>query len=187
MAYSIFSILMLGWLIVVAQEAPRIELWFVMALRWVPNVLMPIAFMLLGMGFAVANPLSIGRGGENISPSLPLTLALTRHPVLWGFFLWALGHVAANGEYPLVVMFGVFAAFALGGCVVIDRKRKRQWGHMWTVWAAPTRVMLCASPALWRGQFKTSRADIVGAILGLCFYGGMFALHPLLFGVSPAP
>lgn len=58
-AYSALSVILLGWLIVAAQSAPRIQLWpWEHWLYWIPNILMPFAFILLVAGFIVPNPLS---------------------------------------------------------------------------------------------------------------------------------
>ena len=39
--------------------------------------------------------------------------AVLRHPMLLGLLVWALAHLAANGDLASVVLFGGFAAFAV--------------------------------------------------------------------------
>ena len=39
--------------------------------------------------------------------------SIVRHPMLLGLLLWALAHLAANGELRSLVLFGGFAGFAL--------------------------------------------------------------------------
>ena len=39
--------------------------------------------------------------------------AVLRHPMLLGLLVWALAHLAANGDLTSVVLFGSFAAFAV--------------------------------------------------------------------------
>ena len=39
--------------------------------------------------------------------------AVFRHPMLLGLLVWALAHLAANGDLGSVVLFGSFAAFAV--------------------------------------------------------------------------
>ena len=36
----------------------------------------------------------------------------TRHPMLWGVLLFALGHLLANGDLASVLLFGAFALYA---------------------------------------------------------------------------
>ena len=39
--------------------------------------------------------------------------AVLRHPMLLGLLVWALAHLAANGDLASVVLFGGFAAFTV--------------------------------------------------------------------------
>ena len=39
--------------------------------------------------------------------------AALRHPMLLGLLLWALAHLAANGDLRSIVLFGTFAVFAV--------------------------------------------------------------------------
>lgn len=190
LSYSALSVVLLGWLLKAAQGAPRVALWpWEHALYWVPNILMPLAFVLLVSGFVVANPLSIAPRAEGFDPARPgLIVALTRHPVLWGFFLWAVSHVVVNGEFPLALMFGVFAAFALLGIILIDRKRKRILGTAaWGDLARATHPVIFCSGALWRGQFRLTRRDVMGIMGGLALYAAFYMLHGLFFGIDPTP
>ena len=41
------------------------------------------------------------------------TRAVLRHPMLLGLLVWALAHLAANGDLASVALFGSFAAFAV--------------------------------------------------------------------------
>ena len=43
--------------------------------------------------------------------------AVVRHPMLLGLLLWALAHLAANGDLRSVVLFGAFAGFAVVAAV----------------------------------------------------------------------
>ena len=89
--YSLLSLILLTWLIIAAQNAPRIQLWpWLYEFYWMPNIFMPFACILLVSGFVVPNPLSIAANNKEFDPErLGLIVALTRHPILWGFFLWS--------------------------------------------------------------------------------------------------
>ena len=43
--------------------------------------------------------------------------AVVRHPMLLGLLVWALAHLAANGDLRSVVLFGAFAGFAVVAAV----------------------------------------------------------------------
>lgn len=48
---------------------------------------------------------------------------------LWALSLWALAHVVPNGDLAHVILFGNFAAFALLGQRLVDRRRQRDMGN----------------------------------------------------------
>ena len=51
--------------------------------------------------------------------------AIVRHPMLLGLLLWALAHLAANGDLRSVVLFGTFAGFAVVAAVSAVARDKR--------------------------------------------------------------
>lgn len=188
--YSLLSLILLSWLIIAAQNAPRIQLWpWLYELYWIPNIFMPFACILLVSGFVAPNPLSIVAKSKGFDPERPgFVIALTRHPVLWSFFLWSASHVIPNGEYPLIVMFGIFAGFSLIGLKIVDRKRKRELGmEQWDILAKNTHAVLFASRSLWSGRFQFTRYDITGILSGLFVYFLLYSLHETLFGINPMP
>ena len=148
--------------------------------------MMPLAFTLLVAGFVVANPLSITPKGEGFDPQKPgLIVAITRHPVLWGFALWSSSHLVVNGEFPLAFMFLVFLVFSLAGMVLIDRKRKREIGFPgWRDMARRTHAVIFCSSAFRSGQFCLTRRDITGIVGGLFLYAVFYALHRVFFGIK---
>lgn len=188
--YSLLSLGLLAWLVIAAQNAPRIQIWpWIHALYWVPNLFMPFACILLISGFVVPNPLSIAARTQGFNPGKPsLIVALTRHPILWGFFLWSASHIVPNGEYPLALMFGIFAVFSILGFKIIDRKRKRELGaQRWQELAQNTHAVLLCSSSLWSGRFQFTESDIKGIILGLLLYVLLYSFHGYLFGIAPYP
>lgn len=47
--------------------------------------------------------------------------AYTRHPMLWGFVLWAAAHLLVNGDVPSFVLFGGLMAWAFAEMAIINR------------------------------------------------------------------
>lgn len=189
-SYSVLSVALLWWLIEAARTAPRMQLWpWDHTLYWFPSVMMPFAFILLISGFIVSNPLSIAPKEQGFNPEKPgLIVAITRHPLLWGFFLWSSSHLIVNGEFPLALMFFIFLVFSLAGIPLIDRKRKRELGNTkWQSMAGNTHAIIFCSRALRTGQFHLTKQDIIGIITGLCLYAAFYALHLSFFGIDPRP
>src|SRR5690349_3390428 len=89
--YSAVSLALLAWVVIAARRADVVMLWEPAPWQWLtPFVVMPFALFLIVAGLAEPNPLSIAwRKGERPGP----VSAITRHPVLWGFLLWAAAHV----------------------------------------------------------------------------------------------
>src|SRR3954470_20666645 len=90
LAYSVVSLAALVWLFSAALALDYVPLW---ELRpWhaaMTFVLAPIGFFLVLAGLMSANALSISI--RSAGPAGAVT-RITRHPVPWGFALWALGH-----------------------------------------------------------------------------------------------
>jgi len=188
--YSLLSIALLAWLIMAAIDAPRVALWpWAHWTYWIPNIAMIFACILLVAGFLVPNPLSVIPRKDGFDPEKPnLTTALTRHPVMWGFFLWSAAHIPPNGEFPLAFMFCLFAVFSLAGLKIIDRKRIREMGEKhWQDAAHNTHAVLFCAKSLRRGQFQVTRRDFAGIGAGFLLYVVFYGAHRPLFGITPLP
>lgn len=88
--------------------------------------------------------------------------AHTRHPMLWGFALWAVAHLLVNGETPSFILFGGLLVWAFVEMQVINRTSD---------WVRPT------------GPFpmKKELMALAGAVIVLLVLG---AIHGL---VGPNP
>jgi uncharacterized membrane protein len=173
--YSLASLALLAWLISAAQRAPYIGLWPPALWQWhVTLAVMPVAFVLIAVGLAVPNPLSVSlrRAPADWAPSG--LLRVVRHPLLWGLALWGAAHALPNGDLALVVLFGGLAVFSLAGIPVVERRRRRELG------AARYAELAAARPG-----YRDLAAQGLAAALGLALFAGLLALHPWLFGVDP--
>ncbi len=188
--YSMLSLAIFAWLIVAAGRAPRIQLWdFEPWQLWVPNIVMPLACLLIAFGIAAPDPFSIGgRDGAAFDPERPGIAGITRHPLLWAVTLWALAHTVPNGDLAHVILFGLFAAFGLAGMAILDKRKRREWGRgLWAERAARTSLVPFA--AVLRGRFRLSglRAAPARILAGLALDLTLLLLHPSVIGVSPLP
>ena len=188
-AYGTLSVAMLAWLIVAAAHAPFVPLMpFAIWQSWVPTLLMPVALLLASYGTAAPNPLSIaGRDNGRFDPATPGVAGVTRHPLLWAFLLWALGHALANPDLAHLLLFGGLGAFAAAGMGAIDARLRRRLGAgEWRRLAA--RTSLLPGAALIAGRWRPRRPPAPGrALLALLLWAVLLALHPLVIGASPWP
>jgi len=188
LGYSLLSLGLLGWLIHAAIAAPVVPLWPVSpAHYWIALALMLPASMLMVGGAASPNPLSVSFSSANYDPAAPGLVGVTRHPLLWGFALWALAHVLPNGELVPLIMFGGFGIFAMSGMLIVDRRKRRQLGAEWDRLSAPTSAIPFAGwsrdPVARRWPRGAGAMTVVG---GTTLYLLLLWLHPRVIGPDPA-
>jgi uncharacterized membrane protein len=179
LAYSALSLGVLAWLIGAAGRAPYVPVW-----HWTPwqnhvplAIMLPV-FLILALAVARPNPFSFGGvRNDRFDPDRPGIVGLTRHPLLLALALWAAAHVVPNGDLAHVILFGTFAAFALLGGRLVDRRKRREMGGDWDRLEAARRAAP-PRPASWRGALARLAAGVI-------LYAGLLWLHPYLFGVSP--
>jgi len=186
--FSAVSAALLIWIIIAYRQAPVTVLWpSLTAVRHLTGAVMLIACILIFAGMTIRNPTAVG--GElpeqGRPEALPGILKITRHPANWGIGLWGVMHVAANGDAASAVMFGGFAALALFGPMMIDRRKKLVLGDKWDAFAAETSYIPFA--AILAGRAKTSLTEIghMRVAGGLFLYGLLLALHEPMFGIWP--
>jgi uncharacterized membrane protein len=174
-AYSILSLVLLGWVVVAALRAERIPLWNPAPWQWwVPLLVMPLSLWLLLAGLTSPNPLSVTmrKTGE---PAPGGIVAVTRHPVLWGFALWGLSHVPPNGHLAGLVLFGGVALFGFLGMRMLDRRSRRTLGPRFDEVAASTSIVPFA--AVLAGRARLDPPALLPAAAAAVVLSAWFLLH----------
>ena len=146
-AYSVlvlvaFCGILYGWTL-----RPFIAIWTPPAwTRWVPNLVMPIAFVFLTLGFTTKSPTFTGQEGARVQRPSGV-VSITRHPGLWGFALWGFAHLAPNGDLASVLLFSSISLFVLVGMLHIDRRRSRLAPEAWGRFGAQTSIVPRLQPS----------------------------------------
>jgi uncharacterized membrane protein len=185
--YSLLSFGVLVWLIFAYQRAPYIELWGAPAWSaWVPLIVMPVALLLLVCGVSTMNPTAVG-SPDTLDQAEPARgiLRITRHPFMWGVALWALAHLVSNGDAAAVLLFGTFAALALLGTLLIDRKFAARRGAQWQRFVAVTSNLPFGAILAGRQRLVLAEIGWLRVAVALALYAVLLVLHPWLFGLSP--
>lgn len=186
--YGILSLVLLGWLVVAAGTAPYVELWPPAAWqRWVPNVAMPVAFVLAACGVGMAQPFTLGGRGAEPGAAAGFA-AVTRHPLLLALALWSGAHLVANGDLAHAIVFGGFLAISLAAMRAFDARAVRALGPSAAAAAFRASPLLSLAPLAdggWRRQALPRLAP--RAVVGLALWAAAFQLHAAVIGVSPAP
>lgn len=181
--YTLVSFATIGWMVWAYLRAPVEPLWA--GLRLAPAILMPFSFMLLAGGLLTRNPTAVGQA-KALKAEEPARgmLRITRHPMMWGFMLWALAHILARGELKATLFFGSFLVLAGLGAALIDA-RKALLGEDWARFAAVTSYLPFAAIAQGRNRIAWSEIGLRVPAAGLALYALFFWLHPALFGARP--
>jgi uncharacterized membrane protein len=79
-----------------------------------------------------------------------------------------------------VILFGTFAAFAVLGGRLIDRRKRREMGAEWKRLS----LLLEGAPLL---SSHRSKGTLARHVAGSVLYVTLLWVHPVLCGVSPLP
>jgi uncharacterized membrane protein len=179
-AYSILAILLLIWMVIAYRAAPDVHLWYPLPLVIeVPLIVMPFALLFLVCGLTQPNPTSALPGGR-LPPERPAPgiLAVTRHPVLWAFGLWALSHLIASGELGALILFASIAFLAFYGTRVLDEKKRQSWpAEDWQRFSAATSNLPFAAMATSRNQWRIKEIGWWRLIVTALLYIALIGLH----------
>lgn len=63
---------------------------------------------------------------------------MTRHPMMWGFAIWALAHILVAPTGRTLVLAGAIGFLALIGAHLQDRKKQTLMGDGWRAWESKT-------------------------------------------------
>lgn len=183
--YSAVSLLALAWLFYAALNLDYIELWAPAA--WQGHVAFaaaPLGLFLVLAGLLSRNPFSTTarRGGGEPGA----IVSVTRHPVLWGFVFWALGHVPPNGDLRSLLLFGGFALFSAGSMVMMEKRSRKKHGPALAAMAASTSIVPFAAILRKRARLRFDMPMVLSfagtaALAGWLLAGG----HAWLFGGDP--
>ena len=141
-AYSLVSLATFAWMIKAygpaTNEAPQL-LWDAGRIGFgVATILMWLGSILF-LG-------SLRRNPAFPSPGKPVTqigephgvFAITRHPMMWGFALWAATHATVNPTQASLVLCGAISFLALVGAAAQDAKKLKLLGPVWQDWRSRT-------------------------------------------------
>lgn len=181
LAFSVASFVAIGLLVIGWQNAETTFLWSAPAwLRWIIAILMLPAFVLF-MASHRRNPTAVGNKGLGEAPRG--IQRVTRHPMLWSFAIWAILHLAANGDTASLVFFGTFAVTALAGMPSIDAKLARRHGAAWTGFAQQTSILPFGAILAGRNRLVLSEIGWMPPVAGFVLWAALLHFHRAVFGV----
>jgi uncharacterized membrane protein len=137
---------------------------------------MPIAFVLIACGYW-RNPTMVGaeRLLKSEDPARGI-IRITRHPIMWGFMLWAAAHIVAQGDMRSLLFFGGLLAVAGIGTVLMDARKKSN--PDWARFAAVSSNVPFVAIAQGRNRLAWREIGWVRPAAGLAVFFLVLLVHP---------
>jgi uncharacterized membrane protein len=136
--YSLVALVTFGAMLwayhAIGREAP---LWIAGDALWLVASLLMWVGSILFVGSFVRNPALPGARLER--GRVPAgVFAITRHPMMWGFAIWAIVHLLVVATPKALVLDGAILFLAVGGSVGQDARKRKLMGERFHEWAMQT-------------------------------------------------
>lgn len=183
--YSLLSVAAIWFLVSSYNLAETDVLWVAPDwLHWLAVVLMLPAFLLFFGAVTAPNPTAAGQEKAVVTQVRGIQ-RITRHPMLCSFALWALLHLANNGDSASLVFFGAFAVTALVGMPSIDAKVARRNPAAWAKLKAETSILPFGAILAGRNRLAPAEIGWLAPLLAVLAWAALMHFHAQLFGVAP--
>ncbi len=186
-SYSLVSFATFVWAIDAFQHAPAgAPLWFVGDGIWGLASLLMLIGSILFVGSVSGNPALPRPDAAALATQEPRgVFAITRHPMMWGFALWAIVHILVSPQPKVITLCTAMAFLALAGSAGQDRKKAALMGQSWQGWARRTSFTpfgrQLSGQAGWSSIWPGATPVLLGTLLWLlATYGHAW------FGISGA-
>lgn len=119
--------------------APTADLPGTGEIGWAIATALTLPALVLLAGSFLGNPALPTPAAEKQARAEPKgVFRITRHPMMWGFALWAASHIVLHWSWRTTITATAMAILALVGASLQDRKKQGQMGEAWATWEAKT-------------------------------------------------
>jgi uncharacterized membrane protein len=187
--YTVVAFIGLGWMIWAHKTAPYVALWGDPV--WARHLLLAImlvAVLVFILGMTTPSPGVVG--AEKVAMDYDRGLgihAIVRHPGLWGFGLWAVGHFIANGDAATAILTGGITLLAFGGMLGIDARKCAAFPEAYDAFVAHTSNIPFAALAAGKVRLDWSKIGVWRIALALLVYAVLLLTHQWFIGLSALP
>lgn len=138
--YSLVAAACMVWTVLAFRAAPAGDLGGATGeAGWLVSTLLTLPALVLFLGSLWKNPALPNPGAAQAVTREPTgVFAVTRHPMMWGFALWALSHLVLWWSIRTTIVASAILILALVGARLQDRKKEALMGAAWTDWKAKT-------------------------------------------------
>jgi len=188
----VYSIVAIATFIMVVQAwrgmPPEPPLWVVDDPLWILTSLIVLFASILFIGSLIGNPaLPAPHAARDAAATPRGVFAITRHPMMWGFALWAFAHVLVMPTTAQIILSATIIFLALVGSAGQDAKKARLIGGAWRQWAARTSFVPYARQVggvtPWADTIPRPHALLGGIILWLVATWAHGALGYMVAGI----
>ncbi|WP_324828765.1 NnrU family protein [Qipengyuania zhejiangensis] len=137
--YSVVAAACMVWMYFAFTASPPGGLGGTGDVGWILATVLTLPALVLFFGSLVRNPALPAPGAEKIATQEPSgAMKVTRHPMMWGFALWAISHLVLWWSWRTVIVALAILILALVGARLQDRKKEALMGDAWTQWESRT-------------------------------------------------
>jgi len=188
----VYSIVAIATFVMIVQAyrgmPPEPPLWAVDDPLWILASLLVLIASILFIGSLIGNPALPAPNAAAAAQAEPRgVFAITRHPMMWGFALWALAHALVMPTPGQIVLSSAMAFLALVGSAGQDAKKARLMGDDWRHWAARTSFVpfgrQVAGVTPWADAIPRGQALFGGILLWLAATWAHGALGYMVAGI----
>lgn len=176
-AYSVVSLATLAWVYFAFKAAPPADLGGSGIVGWVVATALTLPAMILFAGSVLGNPALPTPMAEAQARAEPRNVfTITRHPMMWGFALWALSHMILFWSTRTMITAFAMGFLALVGARLQDAKKRALMGDAWKQWESGT--------SYWPRLSGFASAGAVPWALGIALFVGLSWLHIPIGGIA---
>jgi uncharacterized membrane protein len=177
--YSLVSLATFAWIVIAfrAVDPGGAQAWNGSGTApWIVASVLTVLAAVLFIGSLRGNPAMPDTAINVVTAAKPTgAFAVTRHPMMWGFALWALAHLIAAPNARTGITAGAMGVFALLGAHLQDRKKEALLGGAWQGWEAQT--------SYWPRLGQLGRIGAGAWLGGLAFWLAATWLHSIWAGI----
>ncbi len=179
--YSLVALATFVWMVMAARAMPpEAPMWSTPGWGWMLAALTMFVASILLAGSFFGNPASPDPARKLTVPERAAGVyAVTRHPMLWSFILWAAVHVLVWPTTRTLILSGAVALLSLVGARGQDRKKRRLLGDSWRGWMRHTAFVPFAGQIGGRIGWTAAWPGTRALALGIAIWLAATWLHPV--------
>jgi uncharacterized membrane protein len=174
--YSVVIIATMAAIYFAFIQSPAADLPGSGQVGWAISTLIALPAMVLFAGSVVGNPAMAVPGAEESARAEPQgVFTITRHPMMWGFALWAISHIVLHWSWRTTITAAAVGILALVGSRLQDGKKRVLMGDAWKEWESKT--------TFWPRLSGFAKAGALPWSAGLILFVFLTWLHVPLGGI----